>query len=58
MPLNVTLFWNTAGPVTYNDDPIPTPPATYNAFEVTEDVLALVPVTINLVLDKERSVVS
>ena len=56
--MNVTLFSNVVGPNTYNPPLIPTPPATYKAFEVTEDLLALVPVTIILVLDKERSVVS
>ena len=54
----MTLFWNTVGPVTNNDPPMPTPPATYKAFELTDDVLAFVPVTINLVTDKELSVVS
>ena len=58
VPANVTLSRNTVGPVTYNDDPMPTPPAIYRAFALAEEVLALVPVTINLVVDKELSVVS
>ena len=33
------MFKNSASPVTNNDLPTPTPPATYNAFEVTVAVL-------------------
>ena len=47
-PPNVTLLLNIAGPVTYNDEPTPNPPATYNAFCDTELVLANVPKTVNV----------